>query len=219
MAIALDTTAVSSQGIGVTSITQSATLAGSDSVLVVGVYTISASTATATWNGVSMSQAGASQKDNASGDTYMHLFYLVNPDLGTHDVVASFASSTAQVFVANFNGVKQQAPEATGGTSSGTGTSSTNTLTTISDNALHIAMFSTQANNTASTATQSVVDNSSSAGLWASSPYAVTPAGSNTLTLTHSSAAWGAAGAVFAPVAAAVTSPVKRGFNLLGVGQ
>lgn len=215
MAITLDVATQPAQSIGVTSQTTSVTLAGGNSILIVGINSGNASDATVTWNGVSMVLAGIAQKDNSVGDDWGKLFYLINPDLGTHNLVVSCSTSTIDTSIANFNGMKQQAPTQTGGTSLGTGTSSTDALTPTDDNSMHIALFGTQGTNTVGGGTQIVVTNGS-AGLYASSPYAITPAAANTLTVTHGSAPWYACGAVFSPAAGGAAALSYR--TLLGVG-
>jgi len=113
-----------------TSITVSHTVgAGSDRFLVVGVGDDSAATCTtATYNGTSMTKSG-DIKDLA----YACIFYLANPDSGTHDIVVNFSESTGAVLQAiSLTGVAQQAPD---DFDSNTGSGSTSiTLTTAEDN-------------------------------------------------------------------------------------
>lgn len=187
-------------------LTQSMTLAGDNSMLIILAWLIdTGSGASATWNGVNMTVAAHAHDTVLGGLTTAYLFYLANPDLGTHDAVISTNNGNKDIYFygANFNGLLAAAPETTQ-FSEGSGTSITNALTTTADNAMHVSLFqsgSLTVGLTPGAGTQAVILLASGkSGLFASNPYAVTPAGLNTLAATaDSTGAWVALGASFTP--------------------
>lgn len=202
MAITLDASSpIGAQSSGkVTSFTNSMTLAGSNSMLIVGHFNNDNRTdVTCTWNGTSMTKDATS----TDGTLRANIYSLGNPDTGTHNAVLTTAQGATDmwIYAANWNGLQDAAAEATSGTNGNSGTN-TNTVTTIADNALHAAMMLNQNGNvqTASAGNQAVkTDATGTHGLYASSPYSVTPAGSNSLAVTFTSSLWNNAGASYAP--------------------
>lgn len=122
-----------------TTVTVSHTIAaGDDRILLVGTSLINGTSVSGvTYGGVSMTQAISVQPSQAVGgaERVLQLFYLLNPDVGTANIVVTKTSGTA-TYCHNvaYNGVNQSSfPDASanGGT-----TSSTLTLspTTVADN-------------------------------------------------------------------------------------
>ena len=72
-----------------------------------------------------------------SGSTYVGMWYLVNPDVGTNNLVISQADSGGgsiannNITIINLTGIDQDNPVRTAGTAAGSGTSSTFDLTTV----------------------------------------------------------------------------------------
>jgi hypothetical protein len=100
--IALDATS-ESEGYG-TSRTWSHTIAGDNRLLVVGVATRFSSGPTGvTWNGDTMTLL-----DEDGSILYTSLYYILSPDTGTHDIVASFSENMSCATGAiSFTGVAQ----------------------------------------------------------------------------------------------------------------
>jgi hypothetical protein len=138
----LDTTATS------WSLTFPATVdAGSNRVLIVGLNSEGTNSSTetmthtgVTFNGSALTQVGSTFKYNTTvPNDYISYWYLLNPAVGTFNIVASgtkSATTTAYVRAGTIvlQGVKQQAPEASA-TASGSGTALSVPITTLSDNA------------------------------------------------------------------------------------
>lgn len=91
-------------------------------------------------------KSGTASSVTFNGDSFTFLetgktFYLLNPDVGTHDVV--FTRSGTEGFncgVSVFNGVKQQAPEASAYDDT-TSSSPSVSITTLTDNALIVDLI------------------------------------------------------------------------------
>jgi len=118
------------------SITFTYSCSGTDSLLVVAVAFANASTATATYNGVSMTLAN-SQILAGSVFNSIFIFYLVNPSPGSNNVfINSNGSSYIWPYVALYNGVNQTNPVVPigGATNQTTGSSITTSITTTVDN-------------------------------------------------------------------------------------
>lgn len=115
--ISRDSVTAGSASTGVTSKTLSHTCSGSNRILWVTVATdgISGrdSITGVTYNGVAMTQA--IKKQNANADHYVYLYYLIAPDTGTHDIVASCSeSANIGVSAISYTGAKQSSqPDAT----------------------------------------------------------------------------------------------------------
>ena len=86
--------------------------------------------------GDAMTKAG-SYAGAGAGSTYVGMWYLVNPDLGTNNLVISQQDSSGgsiaanNISIINLTGIDQDNPVRTAGTAAGTGTSSTFDLTTV----------------------------------------------------------------------------------------
>lgn len=196
MAIALDST---SNGTDTnTSLTISHTCAGANRLLVVGILAGSSDVITGvTYNSVAMTRVDISNNGNSTA----YMYYLLGPSTGTNNIVISRSPSGLIIAdAASFTGVKQSAPEASTTNTASAVASCANTLTTLTDNAIHLATYSTDAFNVDS-ATNGTLINSRMAY---SNPLLITPAGSHTITGNSSggSNAWATVGAAFAPFAA-----------------
>jgi hypothetical protein len=96
-----------------------------------------------TYNGVPLTLLGKVGTNNhePGNPIETYLYYLLAPDVGTHDVVVSYpdisgTSRNVWVASASYTGVAQSAPEASAGAANNVYSSSaTGTVTTISDNA------------------------------------------------------------------------------------
>ncbi len=112
--------------------------AGNNRLLVVGFSQETASDVTGvTFNGVALTKA----KDIKTGDGFLNveLWYLLNPPVGTYNVVVSCSGDTMGSSAGgsmSFFGVKQQAPEATASNSQNSGTSISQNITTLTNNAI-----------------------------------------------------------------------------------
>jgi len=147
MAITVDSVG-SADGDGTTvTLSHTITAVGSDLMLTVGsaaeVNVNQDVTITGvTWNGTSLIAIGNADFDNTSSATFRDtatLWYLINPDTGTHDVVATCATDPKGMTVGAISliGAKQQAPEASATNKDAlvvSGRASV-TLSSISDNA------------------------------------------------------------------------------------
>lgn len=136
MAIAFDA-ATGRNTVTGTTLTFSHTVgSGTDRILIVGglVANTTEFITGITYNGVAMTQG--IKKQNTSGDnSWIYLYYLVNPASGAHNVVVSTSSSVSMAFTASsYTGAKQTGqPDATGvytgATESGDRTVSITTVT------------------------------------------------------------------------------------------
>lgn len=137
MAIALGSATTGSVA-GNTSLTfSSPSISGSNKLLVLAVYGVRASAiATPTHNGNNMSIINSVR--NVESNRRLGLYYILNPANGVSNISVSVTASgspTNILAVASFyTGVKQQAPEVTDGLIA-TGTSISDTITTLTDGA------------------------------------------------------------------------------------
>jgi len=190
MAIAVD---ASSKGTGgsTASRTWSHTCTGTDLILVVGVdIRGNGNTCTGvTYNGVSMTEVGTSQVVSTLYYDKAQMFYLLNPDTGTHDVIATYGSANYQGTTAvSYTGVSQVSqPDASTDNSATTTATKTTTLTTVADNCWTILIGMSEGGNTSAGAgtTQRIFSNSNH-GVYDSNG-AITPAGSTSLQTTQTS--------------------------------
>jgi len=190
MAIAFDAKANSS-GSG-TSLTYSHTCTGSNLILIVGFQTYKAAglgnvITGVTYNGVAMTQIGIVTR-NAT-DEFQYMYYLVSPATGAHNIVISASSSLDLIAAssASYTGSRQSGQPDSYVTSAVTSAGSVTTTTnTIADNCWLVGFYVSDmgggwtpgANTTARDATGNCQLFDSNA--------AKTPAGSYSLTATHS---------------------------------
>lgn len=171
---------------------------GNNSILIVPVLLQagSANNLTATYNGVSMSQA-VFCAGNAGGAVSRRicLFYLVNPPAGAHTVAVSWGTACqGYAEPLEYSGVDQVSPIGATVTSNGFDVTLTNTLTIGQAGSLHLANMTIAG--AALTAGSGTVELGVINSLFSSSPIACS-VGSNTLTSTGVSTQWITAGAEF----------------------
>lgn len=149
-----------------------------------------------TYNGVAMTRIG--YKGNANGGGIAgYLYYLLAPATGSNTIAITATGATRiESYAASYTGVKQATPDATSTPTSATAaTSIADTLTTVADNAIHIATYYVDA-----AAISSITNGTIIIGeMGESNPLLITPAGSNTMTANAISQNWVAIGASFAP--------------------
>lgn len=186
MAIAFDASSGSFVNPG-TSHTVSHTCTGSDRYLVVNVVADSVSDLITgvTYNSVAMTQY---DKDNTEG-RWHYIYVLSGPSTGTNNIVASASSSCfIEVNAASYTGVNSTGqPEAAAESHpTGSGTSASQAVTTVTDNAWVVGCVKGQGGSiTAGSGT--TLRNTSLIGAVVDSGSAVTPAGSKTLTANMTS--------------------------------
>lgn len=196
---------------GVTSLTRSFAISGSDRYLVVGILDVSGDNATScTYAGVSMTQLG---KVAALTSRYIYFYGLANPTTGTNDIVYTRGSTTSVCGfgAVNLTGATQTtSPIDASNTANSTGTSIGISLTTVADNTAVLVMAGGQDPMSASTnLTEQATDASFDAALISrSTTFPKTPAGATTYTTTFGSGNNGVIAISIAPVAAA-TSHIK----------
>lgn len=112
-------------------ITRSATTVSGDTVLVVMLNVVSATNRAGgnlTFNGVAMAQANSTQKAAASPEASAELWYLVNPMIGTADVVIPNTGSLS-IFSAAYTGRAASGKTSTFDAANGSNGTSTNPTT------------------------------------------------------------------------------------------
>lgn len=206
-----------------TSITVSHTVSGSNRILFAGFTIDFADVATGcTYNGAAMTQINKVQS-SASG-RWNYLYYILAPATGTHDIVCSASTAVLWLFFsASYTGVNQSLTY-TGGSptdnsntnSATTGTSITGTVTTLADNSWTIMSGSNgccQANNGTGMNLWEPDDNTG-AQFMGDSNGVITPAGSNSMTVTWASSNYsGVIIASFSPAATPVTTTAVADSN------
>lgn len=136
MAIAYDSVSFDAAG-GASPYTVSHTVSGTDKFLLVSVRSQVAGggdvVTGVTYNGTSMTRINTirSETNNERG----YLYYLINPDTGTHDIVVTASSGNLIAGGASYTGVDQTSPiDANNTSTQGTGTSVSLSVTTTTDN-------------------------------------------------------------------------------------
>lgn len=198
MAIAFDA-ASGGSGYPVTSLTVSHTCSGSNRLLRVGVrssVTSGGDTITGvTYNGVAMTKI-ASQ--SATVDRWITLWELVDPDIGTHDIVATnIAPELIVVCAASYTGADAKDNHNTGATS---GTALSVSATPVADNCWINGMFSCNITDIAA-GSGTTNRNTSSGGdaMMCDNNAAISPAASTALNVTASSSLIGGVVASIVP--------------------
>ena len=198
-----------------TSLTFSATVTGSNPILFVGnLNSTSANNCTDyKYNGVAMTKLVNAITGTA--DRYMDTYYLINPATGAHNVVINCtASDVIAALSASYTGVKQSGfPDASQNTQSDTGTSNTNTLTTVADNAWHGMSLRSAASPSAGTgATIRVTEATIGNMAYFDSNGVIHPAGSHSMTANWAASAVNLTeGFSFAPVATTINNALFFG--------
>lgn len=185
MAIAFDAQANSAYS-PATSVTWSHTISGSNKLIVAGAYLGTSASASATYNGVAMTQIGTglAMVGGASGQ-YLRMFYLINPAAGANNCVISSAADIYGMSV-SYTGAKQSGqPDSTNQSASASTTSHTVNTTTVDDNSWLVAVCYGQ---TATVGAGTTARSAAVAGVifMADSNGAKSPAGSYGLNFTQS---------------------------------
>lgn len=105
MAIAYDSFS-SGKSNSTASLTVSHTCSGSDRILLVSTMCNGAFTTGVTYNGTSMTLL-LQDKDGGGGGSGTGVYYLINPDSGTHDIVASLSTNYIVLTAVSYTGVLQ----------------------------------------------------------------------------------------------------------------
>lgn len=212
MAIARDAT--SSGAATATSLTVAHTCTGSNLILFANIVTIDGTTdrvTGVTYNGVAMTRQ-ATLAIGTVARSYM--YYLIGPATGANNIVISVSASVSiQSDNVSYNGVSQSGfPDASSATTA-SATTYSNTLTTVADNAVHVLYQRVDDHSITLTSGGALVlaRGAGGEGIYESSPLAITPAGSHSISFSTSPAQnWAGIGVSIAPAVAATTVPDLR---------
>lgn len=214
MAIAFDAATYQENYSAGTSATKAFTTSGSDRFLVVSCHSSTSSTpaSAVTYNGVSMTQIG-STITISPGVAWLSLWYLINPASGSNNVVATkSAGENLSLAIASYTGVKQSGQPDASGSTTGSSTSPSRSITSIADNCW--AIMAIAGDGTGGTLSSSTGwtkrDSAFTRGSIGDNNAAKTPAGSISQTGTLStSQAWGVIQITIAPAVASGPASVK----------
>jgi len=206
-------------------LTFSHTCSGSDRILLVGITTYAGAggdnVSTVTYNGVAMTRINTEQAGTSTPRGY--LYYLINPSTGANDISISCpASGTILAVSSSYTGAKQSGqPDAENSNSLTTGTSQTESVTTIDDNCWLVGwLITNNGSNPTAGAGTSIVFNETASGqtnnTFIDSNGAKTPAGSHSLNITWTGSTRNAL--MIASIAPSVAAAAPRRLLLLGVG-
>lgn len=196
-------------------------VAGSNRILWVSFVTGAAGTplvSTVKFNGATMT-ATAATPVVIDANTQVYLYYLVNPDTGNNNIVIHWTTlpDNGTALAASYTGARQTSVPDTQMSAATTGTSATLTTNTLTDNAWLVGVFRNNADGSGTAGANTTIRVQVGGQVsFADTNAAQTPTGSKSIAETFSNAAYGAAGASFAPVGAVVTTLPYR--TLLGVG-
>lgn len=225
MAIALlDAASTGQGGTGTTLTIEHTVSAGSDLCLIAGCGAEGSEAATditgITWNGTPMT-LGAKTKYSGVNNS-CGVFYLLDPDIGTHDLVITFnvgVDATARNGgVLTLSGVS--GAEDTGDVATGSSTTSSVTVTPITANAWIIDVASNSASSfdmTPASGQTERWENTFGMRLVCGTLAVVSPAPTN-IDWTFTSRAWGAVGIALTPAGVAVAEDYSNFRSLTGVG-
>lgn len=183
-----------------TSLTVSHINAGNLLIAGIGVGSLSDIVTGVTYNGVAMTRIPTNgfQALGGGAAAAAYMYYLLNPAIGTFDIVVSISvSKLIQGYNVSYKSVLQSGqPDASAKSSGAAVTSLANTLTTIADNSVHVVMYYTD-----TAVLDSITGGTIATGqIGESNPLLITPAGSNTMTgVTSASQNWASVGASFSP--------------------
>lgn len=193
MAIALETAGADLTN-AATSATYSATVSGSDTVLLVGVMrgVNLTSIDSVTYNGVALTQINT---QNTGGSTFgqQALYYLKNPATGANNIVITCSGTAHFIYSAYgvYSGVDQTTviEPAGGNTSSATATSVAASVTTVADNDWVVGIHGRwdTAGGTITAGTNTTLQTASNWNEWIDTNAPQTPAGSKTVNINNSS--------------------------------
>lgn len=193
MAIAYDS-GIYAQAASATSLTFAFNNAAGDCMYVMGYNNSGTNNITSvTYNGTNLTQIANQNGAAGRNDRAVDSWRLVAPATGSHNVVVTASASTVLRYsAASYSGVDQTTPEngTTTGDSGGTATSYSVAITTTADNCWMASMSKDR--NGAKTYTSTTGDtirlNTDAGGsLYVDTGAAITPAGSNTMTVTMAS--------------------------------
>jgi len=203
MAIAFDASSIDTYHTNTVEIVFSHTCSGNNRILFVyaGIYSGSYDITGVTYNGVSLTKIDGQAQD---GNNKISLWYLINPDSGTHDVSIT-TNDTVDLWggAVSYTGVSQTDPiNASSKGATGAATSFALSVTTDLDKCWSImGVLNTGGAITAGAGTTlRENDTASHLGILDSNS-AISPAGSNTLTAEDSNQIWGGVMAAFEPAA------------------
>lgn len=207
MDIAFD--AISSVAAAVaTSLTYAHTTTGSDPILfAMGRDKVAAASVVTgiTYNSVSLTNVNGVQIPSSR---FMWIYYMVAPATGAHNVVVSASESVSlRSYAATYSGAKQSSQPDGNNTTTGTNPNLTisNTITTTADNCWMIMYLNDdQGAITYSTSTGDTIrlNNDGGGMCFMDTGGPITPAGSNTMTLTGTNGSRGGLAVSFSPVVA-----------------
>lgn len=202
MAIAFDASYASGTISGTGDVTRSFTCSGNNRILFVLTAGNTDQMTAVTYAGDSLTQIGNTIDTGTS--VYLRLWYLVNPDSGANDIVATWGGNGAHGIVAcSYNGVRQSNPTITAsGTASGTDPVIT-TITTVSDNSHAVLIAGAGVDLTASTNTLAVGVAIANAAEMFRSDGAITPAGDYSMTVTGGNSSKYSLAVAFSPMLSA----------------
>lgn len=201
MAIAFDniTNTAFKNGTANTQTTHS--VAGSDRLGIVAIYSGTNNVTGVTWDGVSCTGIDSLLMTGAAAGQYIHLYYIIAPSTGATTVQVNSSSGLGGYFsIASYTGVKQTTPLDTNNKGGSSSTASlTVSVTTTIDNDWLIGFAYT--GNTMSAGTGTTLRGGSVAGILnvVDSNGPTTPAGSDSLIVTQTASFAGMIVAAFAP--------------------
>lgn len=208
MAIARD--ASGQIALGASPRAQNHTCTGSDRILFVGTKGASGYSTGTTYNGVSMTRIADVQ--SGVGEYHLSLFYLIAPSTGTNSVSTTVASGNIGFTSSSYTGANQTTQPDVSTSNTGSGTSLTTSVTTVTNNAWLVGYFSSAANTlTQSTGTNFVQTQANNVALGDSNG-SVGTAGSYSMAVTSGSGTFAAIVAGIRDAAASSTT-VKSYLN------
>lgn len=175
--------------------TYSHTCSGSDRLLLVGITKRTNDDITGvTYNGTAMTQL--IKRDHADSTEWLYIYGLLNPDIGTNNVVISAGGSSAIYSGSvSYTGVGQSQ---TLTDIVGFSASNSITLTSIVDNSSMFVYVQNSINNPDASTNSTLLDETNGSAMLESNPLLITPAGNFTMSYTGTNN--DSVGVIFAPV-------------------
>jgi len=212
MAIAFDNATVSNGSTSALTFNHTIGANGTNRIVFVGGTIDGSKTITgATYGGTSMTLIDS----QPSSTTTDYLFYLLNPPTGTSSVVLT-GSGTAFIYggAVSYSGVKQSGqPDNKAKTSTTSGTSLTNSLTTVADNCWTVMSFGNAASGVTAGTGETSRLSSNGQFMMADSAGPISPAGSYSMTTTYDSSGGNQIGTVMASFAPYVAPTNIKSIN------
>jgi hypothetical protein len=219
MAIAFDNITNTGFKNGTANTNNSHSVAGSDRLGIVAVYSAVDNVTSVTWDSVSCTFIDKLLMTGAAAGQYIHLYYIVAPPTGITQIQVNSSSALGGYFsIVSYTGVNASGqPDASNKGGNSSATSITTSVTTTADNCWLIGFAYTGSTMSAGTGTTlrggsvggiiEVIDSNSD----------TTPAGSDSLIVTHTSNFNGMIIASFAPTGGGggVIKPQFTGFSHL----